>query len=79
MGDSETPNNWARGAKLGSVSRNSLFHSHHGIEVLVNDLCLNETDKLINRNSSNNEIISKSLDQPNQVACITALMILMVM
>lgn len=60
MGDSGMLNNWPRGAKLGPGSRNSLFHSCQGIKVLVNDFCLNEAGKLINRNSSNNEIISKS-------------------
>lgn len=79
MGDSDTLNTWAREAKLDPDSRNSLFHSRHGIKVLMNDLCLNEADKLININSSHNEIISKSLDQSNQVACITALKILTVM
>lgn len=87
MGDSGMLNNWSRGAKLGPGSRNSIFHSYQGIRVLVNDLRLNEAGKLINRNSSNNEIISKSqigkilklVDKPNQVACVTSLMILTVM
>lgn len=79
MGDSDTLNTWAREAKLSPESRNSHFHSRHGIKVLMNDLRLHEADKLININSIHNEIISKSLDQSNQVACITALMILTVM
>lgn len=41
-------------------SPNSPFHSRHRIKILVNDLCLNEVEKLINMNSSHNEIIRKS-------------------